>query len=186
MFDILRQFQSSVEYWGGDINSPGHWTWAPLYRRRGSHWKQRSKFLPKQTFKKFFALLWTRNFYLACRELAAEGKCPGARSRSTVTDQANGSTDDWKWKWISRWKWQCHYHIKVKVIMKGKVKVPRSKIKNHSHRPGKWVHWWLKVKINMIMKGKVSGSRSTVTDQANGSTDDWKWIERSKWKWKLP
>ena len=43
-FDILRQFQSSVEYWGGDINSPDHWTWAPLYQRRGSHWKQRSSF----------------------------------------------------------------------------------------------------------------------------------------------
>ena len=63
----------------------------------------------KLIFKHFFVFLLTRNLYLAWRELAAEGRCPGARSRSRVTDQAAGSTEGWKWKlmWKSpstRWK----------------------------------------------------------------------------------
>ena len=59
-------------------------------------------------FQKVLCIIVDEEFYLACRDLAAEGKCPGARSRSTVTDQANGSTDDWKW--IERWKWKVHNH----------------------------------------------------------------------------
>ena len=36
--------------------------------------------------------------YLACKDLADEGKYPWTRSRNTVTDQEEGSTEDWKLK----------------------------------------------------------------------------------------
>ena len=32
--------------------------------------------------------------YLACGDFAEAGKCPGARSRGTITDQDVGSTED--------------------------------------------------------------------------------------------
>ena len=47
--------------------------------------------------------LWDsfENTYLACKDLADEGKYPWTRSRNTVTDQEEGSTEDWKRKKVA-------------------------------------------------------------------------------------